>query len=499
MAKRSATSGAVKKINTPPQNGAAWPATATEMVPIDQLKPSPRNARTHSQSQVLALARSLERFGWTSAVLRDEDGTIIAGHGRVLGAGVLVARGLKDFAVAPVMTARGWDEAAKRAYTIADNALALQAGWDPKLLETELKAISGLGFPMELLGFSQAELRNRLGVSTAGLTDPEAVPASDGQTVSRPGDLWMLGKHRVLCGDATSKTDVGRLFAGGKPVLLVTDPPYGVDYDPGWRNRVQRANGSMVGAKAVGTVTNDGRADWREAWALFPGNVAYVWHGGKLAATVQTSIEAAGFDIRAQIIWAKAQFVIGRGDYHWQHECCWYAVRRSQKANWQGGRKQSTIWQIAAPSGWAQKTTGPDAHTGIHSTQKMVECMRRPMENNSVAGDAVYDPFLGSGTSVIAAEQIDRACLGLEINPAYVDLAVRRWQNFTGKKALLSGRELSFEEIEGERKTKPRKGRGGAKKNGKTRQTAAADKPARDRRKPQPPADQREGAEAAAG
>jgi DNA modification methylase len=200
---------------------------------------------------------------------------------------------------------------------------------------------------------------------------------------------------------------------------MVTDPPYGVEYDPAWRNRA-----GLSTTQRTGKVANDDRADWRQAWALFPGDVAYVWHGALHAATVAESLTASGFGIRAQIIWAKERLVLGRGHYHWQHEPCWYAVRGS--GHWAGDRKQTTLWQIAS--------SGQDATT-THGTQKPVECMRRPIQNNSSPGQAVYEPFSGSGTTLIAAEMAGRACHAIELDPAYVDVAVQRWQAFTGEAA----------------------------------------------------------------
>ena len=183
---------------------------------------------------------------------------------------------------------------------------------------------------------------------------------------------------------------------------------------------------------------NDDRADWREAWALFPGDVAYVWHGALHAATVAESLEAAGFAIRSQIIWAKERLVLSRGDYHWQHEPCWYAVKKSGKGHWAGDRKQTTLWQVSSRD--------QDADT-VHGTQKPVECMRRPILNNSSPGQAVYEPFMGSGTTLIAAETTGRVCLGIELNPAYVDVAVERWQRFTGKAAVLDGADQPFDHL----------------------------------------------------
>ena len=214
-------------------------------------------------------------------------------------------------------------------------------------------------------------------------------------------------------------------------MLMVTDPPYGVNYDPGWRNQRALSNSSRTGK-----VSNDGQADWEAAWKLFSGNIAYVWHAALQTPTVASSLLRQGFTIRAQIIWAKERLVIGRGDYHWQHEPCWYAVR--SKGHWTGDRKQTTLWTI--PSG------GQDTET-THGTQKPVECMRRPMLNNSKSGEAIYDPFLGSGTALIAAEATGRVCLALEIDPRYVDVSVRRWQAFTGKPAILQSDNRPFDEV----------------------------------------------------
>ena len=224
---------------------------------------------------------------------------------------------------------------------------------------------------------------------------------------------------------------MARLLDGVQPHLMVTDPPYGVNYDPAWRNETGAAQ-----TKRTGKVANDDRADWREAWALFPGDVAYVWHGALHAGTVAESLSATGFDIRAQIVWAKERLVPSRGHYHWQHEPCWYAVRG--KGHWSGDRTQTTLWTIPSRD--------QDAAT-VHGTQKPVECMRRPILNNSSPGQAVYEPFCGSGTTLIAAETTGRACHAMEIDPAYVDVAVQRWQAFTGEVATLEGEGRSFEDV----------------------------------------------------
>jgi DNA modification methylase len=252
------------------------------------------------------------------------------------------------------------------------------------------------------------------------------LPANDlGAPLSRRGDLWRLGPHRLLCGDATDAGDVARLLAGARPHLMVTDPPYGVSYDPAWRAQVQR-----FGAAAVGRIANDHRVDWREAWALFPGDVAYVWHAGKHSAQSAAALEASRFEIRSQLIWDKGRLIISRGHYHWRHEPCWYAVRKDRTGRWAGDRKQTTVWPIRH----RRSASG-------HGAEKPIECMRRPIENSSQPGDAVYDPFVGSGTTIVAAELAGRAAYALEIDPVYVDVAVRRWETLTGRRAVLE-REL---------------------------------------------------------
>jgi DNA modification methylase len=266
------------------------------------------------------------------------------------------------------------------------------------MLKIELTDLAAIGADLSMLGFTKQELAAALepAVST-GLTDENEVPEVTDVAVTSVGDTWCMESHRLVCGDSTNSDTVKTLLGSFEPHLMVTDPPYGVDYDPAWRHRV-----GVNKSSRVGKVRNDERADWEAAWALFPGSIAYVWHGALHATTVAESLAHHGFAIRAQIIWAKERLVIGRGDYHWQHEPCWYAVRK--KGNWTGDRKQTTLWSISSG--------GQDVET-IHGTQKPVECMRRPMLNNSVPDQAIYDPFLGSGTTLIAAETTKRLCLGI--------------------------------------------------------------------------------------
>ena len=409
----------------------SWPADKVERRAIKKLIPYARNARTHSDEQVAQIAASMREWGWTNPILIDEAGGIIAGHGRVLAARVL---GLSD---APCMVATGWSEGQKRAYVLADNKLALNAGWDAEMLSLEIKGIADLGFDMTLAGFGEDELAALSADKTEGLTDPDDVPDAPERPVTVLGDVWLLGKHRIVCGDSTDADTVTKCLNGVAPHLMVTDPPYGVEYDPSWREKAGVADGDY----AKGKVLNDDNADWREAWALFPGDVAYVWHAGLFAGVVGESLIATKFKLRSQIIWDKGQLVLSRGDYHWQHEPCWYAVREGKTGHWASDRKQVTVWQIDKPR---------KSETG-HGTQKPVECMKRPIENNSSPGQAVYEPFSGSGTTIIAGEITGRSIHAIELDPAYVDVAVKRWQEFTGKQATLEDDGRSFADVSGER------------------------------------------------
>ncbi|KJS44337.1 MAG: DNA methylase [Roseovarius sp. BRH_c41] len=415
-----------KTANTDTRAGAG--ARSIEQRAVADLIPYANNARSHSEAQVARIAGSIREFGFNNPVLVDGANGIIAGHGRVLAARKL---GLDRV---PVIELAHLSEAQKRAYILADNRLAEQAGWDRDLLALELTDLDELGVDLAGIGFEGAELDALLN-HAQGDPREEETPEPPVDPVSRRGDLWCLGSHRLLCGDATSEVDVTRLLDGIKPHLMVTDPPYGVEYDPAWRNDVGAAK-----TERTGKVLNDDRADWRAAWALFPGDVAYVWHGALHATTVAESLNASGFEIRSQIIWAKDRLVLSRGHYHWQHEPCWYAVRGT--GHWSGDRKQSTLWSIP--------NRDQDAAT-VHGTQKPVECMRRPILNNSSPGQAIYEPFCGSGTTMIAAETTGRACHAMELDPAYVDVIVQRWEQFTGETAHLEADGRSFGDLSVER------------------------------------------------
>ena len=393
-----------------------------EYWPIDRLIPSARNARTHSAAQVAEIAGRIRTFGFTNPLLVGEDADVVAGHGRLAAARLL---GLSEV---PVIPLRKLSEMERRQLMLADNRIALNAGWDAEMLKLELADLGRLGADLKILGFNEQELAVALGGAAPGLVHEDEVPELGEIAISKQGDIWMLGPHRIGCGDSTNATVVSAVLAGALPQLMVTDPPYGVEYDPAWRHR-RGVNNSARKDK----IQNDEVADWAPAWSLFPGEIAYVWHGALRSTIVAESLFKVGFAIRAQIIWAKERLVMSQGDYHWQHEPCWYVVRK--KGNWTGDRKQTTLWNI--PSG------GQDADTR-HATQKPVECMRRPMLNNSSPGQAIYEPFLGSGTTLIAAQSSGRVCLAIEIDPLFVDLAIRRWQAFDWRESDTRERRRLF-------------------------------------------------------
>ena len=399
-----------------------------ETWPVARLIPYARNPRKND-AVVDQMCGAIKEFGFRIPIIAKSDGTVVDGHLRLKAAQRL---GLADV---PVALADDLSEAQIKAFRLLANRSAAWADWDEDLLTLELQDLQGLGFDLKLTGFEPGEIAAFLADPSTGLTDPDDIPDVPEQPVSRAGDVWLLGSHRLVCGDCTDAATVTLALAGVTPHLMVTDPPYGVAYDPSWRNRA-----GISTTRRTGTVQNDHRADWREAWALFPGDVAYVWHGALHAATVAESLTTCGFAIRAQIIWAKDRLIMSRGHYHWQHEPAFYAVRG--QGHWAGDRKQTTLWSIPSRDQDTETT---------HGTQKPVECMRRPIVNNSSPGQAVYEPFCGSGTTIIAAEITGRVCHAIELSLAYVDVAVARWQAFTGKDAVLEGTDLPFAAVAAER------------------------------------------------
>lgn len=394
----------------------------------DQLLANPLNWRRHPKEQLQALEGMLDAVGWVQRVIVNRStGHMVDGHARVE---LALRRSERQVPVLYVELS----EAEEKVVLAALDPIGGMAETDQAMLD---ELLSGAGSLNPMLDELLQGLRSPQ--TSGGNTDPDDVPPTPDRPVSRLGDVWVMGRHRIVCGDCTDAEVVAAACNGVEPHLMVTDPPYGVEYDPSWRARV----GVNKNTKKMGKVLNDDRADWREAWALFPGDVAYVWHASLFTREVLDSLEAGGFKHRSMIIWAKDRFTLGRGDYHWQHEPCWYVVRDGKKGHYVGGRSQSTVWSIPARD---------DSGVG-HGTQKPVECMKRPIENNSSPGQAVYEPFSGSGTTIIAAEMTGRCCHAIELNPAYVDVAVKRWQEFTGQRALLEAEGRTFDELAAERIT----------------------------------------------
>jgi len=391
-------------------------------VPARDLIPNAKNWRKHPERQRKAMTAVLGEIGYADALLAREtaDGKLVLIDGH------LRAEVTPDTEV-PVLVLDVTPEEADKILATLD-PLAGMAEIDAPLW-TELLAGIEAGTP----DFEDLLQELRPDESPLAVEGEDLVPDLPEVPVSQPGDLWVLGTHRVLCGDSTKTADVARLLNGVEPGLAVADPPYGVLYDPHWRAEagVNKNKGKM------GKVRNDDRCDWRAAWALFPGSILYVWHAGRYAKEVAESIESSGFELRSQIIWAKDRFALSRGHYHWQHEPCWYAVRSGSSGHWSGDRSQTTLWQI--------KSREDDGHG--HGTQKPVECMRRPIVNHTNIGQSVYDPFLGSGTTLIAAETSKRVCYGVEISPAYCDVIVKRWQTLSGQIAKLESDSSSFDTI----------------------------------------------------
>ena len=406
---------------------------------IDQLIPSPRILRK-SDRAVNRMMAAIKEYGMPIPILgrhREEKIEIVDGHLRVKAARKL---GMKTI---PVVFCDGWTEAQVKGFRLLVNRSATWATWVDELVTLELADLDALDFDLSLTGFDPFEIDEFLFPDAVDPSAEEA-PELPKTAVTRTGDLWICDAHRILAGDATSPEAVAKLYGPERPKLLLTDPPYGVNYDPNWRERA-----GLGRTQQTGLVENDDRADWTVAYKLFPGDVAYLWHAGVHAAEVAASLEAAGFRIRAQIIWVKQHFALSRGDYHWSHEPCWYAVRTGKSSNWCGDRKQSSVWEVANLNPFGGSNEEP---TTGHGTQKPVEVMRRPILNNTRLKEIVYDPFLGSGTTLVAAELTGRTCYGIEIATCYVDLIVTRWQDLTGKKAILENDGRTFEQVAEERK-----------------------------------------------
>ena len=399
------------------------PADKVERWKIEKLVLYARNARTHSDEQVAQIAASIKEWGWTTPVLVDETGSIIAGHGRTLAARLLRMTEI------PVMVADGWSDAKKRAYIIADNKLALNAGWDNEMLALELGEIGDLGFDLDLTGFTAEEIAALMPEQIEpGLTDEDAVPEVPEQPVTVLGDVWVLGKHRLMCGDSTSIDAVNNLMDGGSANMLHTDPPYGVDYEGVPNDHlkdaalVQFLHDALTCAFAV----------------LHPGSNVYVWHADITALEFITAFRSAGFQQArpSTIQWVKPSLTMSQGDYHSQNEPCLYGWKEGSGRVRVKDRKQTTLWHCDRSS-----------EAKVHPTMKPVELCQRAIENSSVANCVVLDLFGGSGSTLIACEKTNRQARLMELDPKYCDVIIKRWQDFTGKIATHAETGQPFAEV----------------------------------------------------
>lgn len=393
-----------------------WPAERTEKRALAQLSGYKLNSRVHTAEQIKQIAASITQWGWTIPILIDEQNTVIAGHARMEAAKLL---GITEV---PCIIASGWSDEQKRAYVIADNKLTENGGWDDVLLRDELKALGAADFELPLLGFSDQELGVYLYADASGLTDPDDIPAVPETPVSQTGDVWVLGRHRLVCGDATNAEDLNKTFNGVEDQLMITDPPYGVDYTEVMAGRTNQKKGGWNPIKNDNLRDNELKMLLVPAFQVSHCKTAFVWFAHDQRNFVEAALKESGFEIKQEIVWVKSSLVFSRADYHWRHEQAIYATKKGHKQP--PTRDQTTVWEI------------DKAIKSEHPTQKPIELYTKAILNHTDNGDVVFDPFCGSGTLIIAAEKTGRCAVGLEISPQYVDVSVKRWQAFTGKQAI---------------------------------------------------------------
>jgi DNA modification methylase len=401
--------------------------------PLGALIPYARNPRTHSDAQVAQIAASIREFGWTVPLLVDGANGVIAGHGRLLAARNL---GLEKV---PVIELAHMSEAQRRAYLLADNQLALNAGWDKALLRLELTDLEALGFDLGLIGFAEGELERLLaGAGKVGLTEDDAVPELPEQAVTKPGDVWVLGEHRLLCGDATVLADVERVLDGRLADITFTDPPYNVDYANSPKDKLRGKRRPIL---------NDNLGSGFEAFlhdacanilAVTKGAV-YVCMSSSELHTLQRAFTAAGGKWSTFVIWAKHTFTLGRADYQRQYEPILYGWPQGHDHYWCGARDQGDVWFFDKP-----------VRNDLHPTMKPVALVERAIRNSSKSRDVVLDPFGGSGSTLIACEKAGRQARLIELEPKYCDVIVRRWQAWAGERAVLEGDGRPFDDSEGD-------------------------------------------------
>ena len=383
---------------------------------VDELIPYVNNARTHSDEQVTKIASSIKEFGFNNPILTDGENGVIAGHGRLLAAKKL---GLETV---PTIELSGLTEAQKKAYILADNKLALDAGWDEELLKIELEDLKLEGVDLDGIGFSEDELDNLLvSEEPSDESEPE-VPEAKPDPVSKKGDVWILGVHRLMCGDSTSATDVSKLLGGGKVKLYLTDPPYNVAYEGKTKDALTIENDSMDDESFRQFLVD---AFSMADTVLDPGGVFYIWHADSEGYNFRGACRDVGWKVRECLIWNKNTLVLGRQDYQWKHEPCLYGWKDGAGHAWYSDRSQTTVIDCDKPQ-----------RNGEHPTMKPVELFRYLMENSTKKGDSVFDSFGGSGTTLVAAEQTGRVAYLMELDPVYVDVIIKRWQDMTGQEAV---------------------------------------------------------------
>jgi DNA modification methylase len=398
--------------------------------PIERLIPHARNARLHSQVQVAQIAASIAEFGFNNPILAGPQGDIIAGHARVLAAQKLA------YTLVPVIVLDHLTENQKRAFMLADNKLALNAGWDLEMLRLELEALAAQDFDLALTGFDEKELAEVLAQETPnGLSDPDTVPELQSEPISHTGDVWKLGSHRVLCGDGTRREDLARVLEGKPCHLIFTDLPYNVDYCGKGSSRMKLANDNL--GCAFSTFL---RSACGAMLAVCQGPI-YICMSSSELHQLHAAFREAGGHWSTYVVWAKNTFTLGRSDYQRQYEPILYGWREGTRHYWCGDRNQGDVWWIDKP-----------VRNDLHPTMKPVDLVERAIRNSSRPGDAVLDPFLGGGSTLIACENLDRQACLIEIDPGYVDVSVRRWQDYTGLSAYLEGDGRSFEQIAAERR-----------------------------------------------
>jgi DNA modification methylase len=431
---------------------------AIELWPLDRLRPYAQNAKTHGEEQVAKIAASMAEFGWTVPVLVSGDGEVIAGHGRILAATQL---GLTE---APVIVLDHLSEAQRRAYRIADNKLTELGGWDEALLSKELQDLLSEDYDLSLIGFEDGELDRLLSLSPGGEggqgqgSEPVVIPEPPRNPVSRPGDLWLLGEHRLLCGDSTNHADVCRLMNGERATLFASDPPYLVDYDGSnhpTRNKDWSASyGTTWDDSSRGAELYDGFIAAAKGEAITEDAAWYRWHASRRQAMLEACWEKAGAFVHQQIIWVKDRGVLTRSHYLWKHEPCFMG--------WIRGRRPAKVADETLPSTWEMPSFTKDERPD-HPTPKPLDAFAIPMRQHVTRGGLCYEPFSGSGSQIMAGEASGRRVFAMEISPACVDVGVERWQAETGREAILDSDNRNFAQVKVERL-----GAGGAGTDGTT-------------------------------